>query len=81
MTTKLIKEVDELVGGDPTTVEALAHLKVIYKQLDSKLCFLSKVDEEISSLCELEEIEREVEESEATVAKIIERKHRIDDNL
>ena len=40
MTIKLIKEVDDLVGGNPTTFEASARLKVIYKQLDSKLCFL-----------------------------------------
>ena len=42
--------------------------------------FLSKLDKEISSLCELDEIEREVEESEATTAKIIECKRRIDYN-
>ena len=34
--TKLIKEVDEIIRGDPSTDEALAHIKVIYKQLDSK---------------------------------------------
>ena len=66
---ELIKEMDELVGDDSTTIEASAHLKVIYKQLNSKLCCLSKVDKEISLLCELEEIQREVEETEATIAK------------
>ena len=79
--TKLIREVDEIIGGDSTTDEALARLKVIYKQLGGKLTFLSKIDEEISLLCELDDIEREVEESEATTAKIIECKRRIDDNL
>ena len=81
VTTKLIKEVDEIIGSDPTTDEASARLKVIHTQLDSKLCFLNKVDEEISSLCELDEIKREVEESEATTAKIMECKRRIDDSL
>ena len=80
MTTKLIKEVEEIIGDDPTTVEASACLKVIYKQLESKFCLLSKLDEEISSLCELDEIEHEVEESEVTTAKIIKCKCRIDDN-
>ena len=78
---KLIKEVDGLVRGNPTTVEASTGLKVIYKQLDSKLCFLSKVNEEISSLCELEEMKCEVEESEATITKIVECKHCIDNVL
>ena len=78
---KLIKGVDKIISSNPTTVEASACLKVIHKQLESKLCFLSEVDEEISSLCELDEIEHEVEESEATTAKIIECKHHIDDSL
>ena len=37
--TKLIKEVDEIIRGDPSTDEALARIKVIYKQLDSKFIF------------------------------------------
>ena len=36
---------------------------MIYQQLDSKMCFLNKVDDEILSLCEIDEIEHEVEES------------------
>ena len=36
VTTKLIKEVDEIIGTDP---EAVARLKVIHQQLDSKMCF------------------------------------------
>ena len=71
---------DKLVGDNPTTIKGSACLKVIYKQLDGKLCFLSKVNKETSSLCELEEIKCEVEKSEATIAKIIECKHRINDN-
>ena len=63
VTTKFIKEVDEIMGGDPTAVKASARLKVIHKQLDSKLCFLSKIDEEISSMCKLDEIEHEVEDN------------------
>lgn len=78
---KLNKKVDELVGGNSSTVNIPAHLKVISKQLDSKLCFVIKVDEEISWLCELDEIECKVEESEATTAKIIECKQCIDNNL
>ena len=39
VTTKLIKEVEEIIGDDPTTVKVSSHLKVIYKQLESKLCF------------------------------------------
>ena len=32
--TKLIREVDKKIGGDSTADEALALLKIIYKQLD-----------------------------------------------
>ena len=32
VTTKFIKEVNELVGGDPTTIKASTSLKVIYEQ-------------------------------------------------
>lgn len=45
------------------------------------MSFLNKIDEKISLLCELDEIEREVEESETSTAKIIECKCPIDDNL
>ena len=44
VTTKLIKKI---IGGDPTTIKASANLKVIPKQLESKLCILSKLDEDI----------------------------------
>ena len=79
--TKLIKEVVKIIRGDSTTIKASTCLKVIDKQPESQLCFLTKVNEEASLLCELDEIEYNVKESETTTAKIIECKCRIDDNL
>ena len=75
VTTKLVREVDEIVTVDPLTAEAQARLKVIFKQLKAKSAVFSELDREISSLCNLEEVEGEIEEAERVIAKLIECKH------
>jgi len=79
--TKLVKEVDEIIGTDRLTAEGSARLKVIFKQLNGKATIISEFDREIYSLCEESEVEREVEEAENITAKIIDDKRRIDDAL
>lgn len=76
--TKLCREADgvleeESFNTDPIKV---SQLNVICEQLDDKLKYLSTLDGEIVSLCCMEEIEGEIEESEAVVAKIIEAKQK-----
>jgi len=79
--TKLVKEVDKIIGTDRLTAEGSARLKVIFKQLDGKATIISEFDREIYSLCEESEVERKVEEAEHITAKIIDDKRRIDDAL
>ena len=76
MVTKLVKEVDEIIGTRPLSKEGAARLKVTYKQLEGKATLLSEFDREISSLCDVEEIECEVEE-----AKLIGCKRKIEGTL
>ena len=76
-----MKEVDEIIGTTPLSEEGIARLKVIHKQLESKANVLSEFDREITSLCEVEEIEREVEEAEVFTAKIIGYKRKIEERL
>ena len=76
-----MKEVDEFIGTTPLSEEGIARLKVIYKQLESKANVVSEFDREITSLCEVEEIEREVEEAELFTAKIIGYKRKIEETL
>ena len=68
VTTKLIKEADELLTASPLTIEGRTCLDVINKQLRLKAELLSGLDTEIVSLCEVSDIE----EAESITAKIIE---------
>ena len=65
---------EESFGTDPSKV---SRLNVIHKQLDGKMKQFSILDGEIVALCPIDEIEREIEDSEAITAKIIEAKRRI----
>ena len=76
-----IKEVDEIIETRPLSEEGTARLKVIYKQLEGKATLLSEFDQEISSLCDVEEIEHEVKEAKLMTTKIIGCKHKIEDTL
>ena len=71
--TKLVKEVDKIIGTNQLTAaaEGTARLKMILKQLDGKANIISEFDREIYSLCKESKVEREVEEAENITAKII----------
>ena len=78
VTTKLIKEADELLAISPLTVEGKSRLDVINKQLRLKAELLSGYDTEIVSLCEVSDIEGDIEKAETITAKIIECRAKID---
>ena len=78
MTTKLIKEANELLTVSPLTVEGRSRLDVINKQLRLKAELLSGYDIEIVSICEVNDIEGDIEEAETITAKIIKCRAKID---
>ena len=82
VTTKIICDVDEMLAGEGLLeAEQLKQLSVKMQQLDGKLKVLSDIDKEILDKCEMDTIEREVDESEAISAKILQCKQRISDAI
>ena len=53
------------------TSKQIQQLEIINGLLQAKLKALEDIDQEILSLCELEAIEHEIEESERVVEKVI----------
>ena len=51
MATRLMKEVDTLLTGEPPTSEQIAQLKIVYDQLENKMQSLQTYDCEIVKLC------------------------------
>ena len=77
MITKLTCEVEEtLAGTEPA--EKVGRLRVIVERLQTKLSVLHKLDNEILALCDVKDIEHEIEESEGVSAKIFDYKRRIE---
>ena len=77
--TKLMKEVDDLLADETLSNEAAAHLNVVCEQLEGnmKVCLLIDLDGEIVSLCQVDVITRNIDESERIIAKLIECKRKI----
>ena len=75
--TKLTREVDTILAEESATSEQISRLSVIYEQLENKLQMLQGIDQKILTLCSLEEVEGEIEESEAVLAKLMEYKRRV----
>ena len=61
--------------------EGTSHLKIIREQLVGKMEVFSNLESEVVALCGIDEIKQEIEESEATTAKLIESKRKIDDGI
>ena len=72
VTTKLIKEAEELLSTTPLSSEAKSRIHVISKQLSLKSSHLIGLDSEALNLCEVSDITGEVEEADNVTAKIIE---------
>ena len=68
--SKLEKEANDLLLREEDSSTKI-RLDVIYCLLENKLKTLSYIDNEIISLCEVEEITKEIEASEEIVARII----------
>ena len=77
--TKLVREVDELITTDASTTEAQARLNFIIKQLEAKSILLNELDKEITSLCDIEEVEGEIEDAKLTIMRLIECKCHIEE--
>ena len=75
--TKLAKEVDDLLADETLSNEAAARLNVVREQLEGKMKVLTNLNGEIVSLCQVDDITREIDESEGIIAKLIECKRKI----
>jgi len=75
--TNLAHEVDEIIG-DTVAEEKVGHLKVIVEQLRTKLSVLQKFDDDILGVCDVKDIEHEIEESEEISAKIFKYQRKIE---
>ena len=67
--TKATREIDELLSGETMTNESVDHLNVLLQQFNNKMHVLQDIDCEILTLCLMNEIEQEIEESETVVVK------------
>ena len=76
--TRLTKEIDEVMAMEMLNNEHHHKLDVMYRQLESKAKLLGELDNDIMKCCDLGDIEREVQESNAITTKIIEYKARIE---
>ena len=77
--TKLEKETYDLLSEELNDEET-SRLEVISCLLEAKQRTLNDIDTEITSLCELSEISKEIEDSEAIEARIITCRKRIKDS-
>lgn len=70
--TKLAKEVDNLLlANKPLFNEATACLNVVCEQLEGKMKVLTNLDNEIVGLCQVDNITREIDESEGIIATLL----------
>ena len=79
--TKATREIDELLSEETMTSESVDRLNVLLQQLNNKMHVLQDIDREILTLCPMDEIEREIEESETVVAKSLRYKLKIEEAL
>ena len=76
--TRLTKEIDDVMAVETMSNEHYHKLDVMYRQLESKVKVLADLDNDIMKCCELGDIERQVQESDAIATKIIKYKARIE---
>ena len=74
MLSKLTREIEEILPNPKLSNEAISCLQVIHEQLERKMKVISNLDSQIVATCPIDEIEREIEESEAITAKLIQLK-------
>lgn len=74
MSTKLVKEADELLHSPDLDIE---QCKVIANQRKEKIKILSEIDEEILGMCESNEIGYEIEVSVVIMDRILNTKQKL----
>lgn len=79
--TKATREIDDLLSEEPLSSESVDRLNVLLQQLNNKMHVLQDINREILTLCAIEEIEREIEDSEAVDAKILKYKRKMEEAL
>lgn len=78
--TKNVGKVNDIIGTEEfISSEHISQLKVIGRLLETKLKTLEEIDQEVLSLCNVDEIQQEIEESEKYVEKVITCQKRIND--
>lgn len=78
VTTKLTQQADGIFEKESLTSNDYERLFVINQQLETKLSTLNEYDQKILTVCEVANIENEIEESQRAVEKIMESKRKID---
>lgn len=73
----MAKEVDDLLADESLSNEAAACLNVLHEQLEGKLKVLTNLDSKIVGLCQVDNITRQIDESEGNIMKLIECKQKI----
>ena len=76
--TRFTKKIDKVMAVEKLSDEHYHKLDMMYRQLESKAKVLADLDNDIMKCCELGDIEKEVQESDAIATKIIECKARIE---
>lgn len=80
--TKNVSKVNDIVGDEAFTFssnEQVQQVEVIGRLLEAKLKTLEEIDQEVLSLCNVDEIPQEIEESEKYLEKVISCQKRIND--
>ena len=75
VTTKLVKEAIELLQSTDVDIQ---RCKVIYSQLEDKMKILNEINEEILGICEVSEIEHEIEEAAVVTDRVLSTKSKIE---
>ena len=78
--TRLTKQIDELLAAE-LVGECVSKLNVLLQQLNNKFDKLQDIDRDIITVCKLEEIEREMEESEIMTEKVLDYKRKVEEAL
>ena len=75
VTTKLIKESLEILESTDVDIQ---RCEVISKQLEDKMTILKELNDEILGICEVSEIEHEIEEAAVVIDRILNTKSKIE---
>ena len=76
--TKLTQQADGIFEKESLTSDDDESLFVINQKLETKLSTLNEYDQKILTVCDVANIENEIEESQRAVEKIMESKRKID---